>query len=70
MEEIDFDKVMEAQAHFREKLEEMKESTKRLGERISEMETIIDHWGEQFILFSSIFYIPLYRKRGINHENI
>lgn len=29
MEEIDFDKVMEAQAHFREKLEEMKESTKK-----------------------------------------
>ena len=46
MEEIDFDKVMEAQAHFREKLEEMKESTKRLSERISEMETIINHWGE------------------------
>lgn len=46
MEEINFDKVMEAQAHFREKLEEMKESTKRLSERISEMETILNHWGE------------------------
>lgn len=46
MEEINFDKVMEAQVHFREKLEEMKESTKRLSERISEMETIINHWGE------------------------
>ena len=46
MEEINFDKVIEAQAHFREKLEEMKESTKRLSERISEMETILNHWGE------------------------
>lgn len=46
MEEISFDKVMEAQAHFREKLEEMKESTNRLGERIAEMETILNHWGK------------------------
>nr|DAN34579.1 MAG TPA: cGMP-gated cation channel protein [Caudoviricetes sp.]DAN58210.1 MAG TPA: cGMP-gated cation channel protein [Caudoviricetes sp.] len=46
MEEITFEKVEEAQARFREKLEEMKESTKRLGERISEMETILNHWGE------------------------
>ena len=46
MEENNFDKVMETQAHFREKLEEMKESTKRLGERISEMQTILNHWGE------------------------
>lgn len=53
MEEINFDKVMEAQAHFREKLEEMKESTKRLGERISEMETILNHWGVVYtILFN------------------
>ena len=44
MEEISFDKVMEAQAHFREKLEEMRESTNRLGERIAEMQTILDNW--------------------------
>lgn len=46
MEEINFDKVMEAQDKFRKKLYELKESTERLGERISEMETILNHWGE------------------------
>lgn len=46
MEEINFDKVMETQAHFREKLEEMKEPTNRLGERIAEMQTILDNWGK------------------------
>lgn len=46
MEEINFAKVEEAQAHFREKLEEMKESTNRLGERIAEMQTILDNWGK------------------------
>lgn len=53
MEEINFDKVMEAQAHFREKLEETKESTKRLGERISEMETILNHWGR--VVYAILF---------------
>nr|DAE78893.1 MAG TPA: ESAT-6-like protein [Caudoviricetes sp.] len=59
MEEINFDKVMEAQAHFREKLEEMKESTKRLGERISEMETILNHGG------SSAFQRKARRDEGV-----
>ena len=68
MEEINFDKVMEAQAHFREKLEEMKESTKRLGERISEMETILNHWGEYFLALVSNNYMPLSRKRGKHYD--
>ncbi len=46
MEEINFEKVMVAQDKFRKKLDELKESTERLGERISEMEDILHNWGK------------------------